>query len=139
MNLNYTAILIATVAQFIVGMIWYGALFGKLWWQILGFDKLSKETQMKMQKAMGPYYALQFLVTMVTTTVLALFLLALPHDWNPYGVAGFFWLGFVVPTQVSSVIFSETPKEWQFTKIVIQAGASLVCLQVAAAILSFMA
>lgn len=136
MELNYLAILLAVAAQFGIGFLWYGPVFGKLWGRIHGFDKLSKETQQKMMGEMGPFYGLQLLVTVVTTVVLAIFINNLP-SWNPYGMAFFFWLGFVVPAQVSAVIFGGTPKEWITKKIAVQAGAALVCYEVAAAILHF--
>lgn len=138
MSLNYLAILIASVLQFMFGAVWYSAFFGKLWGKIHGFDKLPKAVQEKMMKAMGPYYATQFAVTVVTTFVLALFMEALPHSWNAYGMAGFFWLGFTLPTQISSVIFGGTEPKWIVTKIAIQAGAALGCLMIAAAVLSGM-
>ena len=136
MQLNYLAILFATVLQFIVGFIWYGPIFGKLWGKIHGFDKLSKEVQQKMMSEMGPYYAFQLLVTILTTVVLAIFITNLP-SWNPYGMAGFFWLGFVVPAQVSAVIFGGTDKKWITKKVLVQAGASFICLEVAATVLHF--
>lgn len=138
MQLNYFAILIATVLQFACGFVWYGPIFGNLWGKIHGFDKLSKAVQQKMMKAMGPFYALQFLVTLVTTFVLALFIDVLPHSWNAYALAGFFWLGFVVPTQISSVVFGGTEPKWMVKKVAVQAGASLLCLEVAAVVLKFM-
>ncbi len=139
MQLNFLAIIIATVVEFILGAIWYSALFGKLWGRIHGFDKLSKEVQQKMIKEMGPYYGVQAFVTLVTTIVLAIFMAYLPHDWNAYAMAGFFWIGFVVPTQVSAVIFGGTDRKWIVKKIAVQAGASIVCLEAAAAILHFFA
>lgn len=138
MSLNYVAILLATVLQFIFGAVWYGALFGKLWGEIHGFDKLSKAVQQKMMSEMGPYYAIQFFVTILTTVVLAIFIEYVPQNWNPYGMAFFFWIGFVVPTQVSSVIFGGTPREWIVKKIAVQAGAAFGCLQIAAAVLHFL-
>jgi len=137
MQLNFLAIILATVAQFVIGALWYSVLFGKLWGRIHGFDKLPKEVQDKMVKAMGPFYALQLLMTIITTVVLALFITYLPEDWNPYGLAGFFWLGFVLPTQVSAVIFGGTERKWIGKKIAVQAGSSLLCLEAAAAILYF--
>jgi uncharacterized protein DUF1761 len=134
MHLNYGAIVLATVLDFIVGAIWYSVFFGKLWGRIHGFDKLPKEVQQKMMKAMGPFYALQALVTLITVFVLAIFLAYQP-TWNVYAMAGFFWVGFVVPTQVSAVIFSNTERKWMFTKVAVQAGAALLCLEVAAAVL----
>lgn len=137
MHLNYLSVLIATVVQFAIGAVWYSVFFGKLWGKIHGFDKLPKETQQKMMKAMGPFYALQAFVTLVTAFVLALFITYLPL-WNAYAMAGFFWLGFVVPTQVSSVIFGGTESKWIFPKIAVQAGASILCLEAAAAVIRLM-
>ncbi|MEO5927474.1 MAG: DUF1761 domain-containing protein [Patescibacteria group bacterium] len=135
MNINILAVLIATVLQFIIGFIWYGPLFGGLWGKIHGFDKLSKDVQQAMMKKMMPLYATQFLVTIVTTVVLGLMMGGLPSEWSTYGIAGFFWLGFVVPTQVSAVVFGGTDPKWIVKKIAIMAGASLLCLEVAAVVL----
>ncbi len=138
MSLNFIAIVVATVLQFIFGAVWYSALFGKLWGKIHGFDTLSKEVQARMMSEMGPYYTVQFLVTILTTIVLAIFIEYVPQNWNPYGMAFFFWIGFIVPTQVSAVIFGGTPREWIVKKIAVQAGAAFGCLQIAAAVLHFL-
>jgi hypothetical protein len=137
MEINYLAVFVATVLQFIFGFIWYGPLFGNLWGKIHGFDKLSKAVQQKMMSEMGPYYGIQVLVTIITSFVLAIFISYVPN-WNPYALAGFLWIGFVVPAQVSAVIFGGTEKKWIPTKIALQAGAALCCLEIAATVLHFM-
>ena len=137
MQLNYLAIIVATVVQFAIGAIWYSAFFGKLWGKIHGFDKLPKEVQQKMMKSMGPFYGLQALVTLITSFVLAIFIAYQP-TWNVYAMAGFFWIGFVVPTQVSAVIFGGTEPKWMLPKVAVQAGASILCLEAAAAVIHFM-
>ncbi|MGH7245660.1 MAG: DUF1761 domain-containing protein [Candidatus Levyibacteriota bacterium] len=134
MHLNFIAIVVATAVEFGIGAIWYSPLFGKLWGRIHGFDKLSKEVQQKMMKSMGPFYGLQALVTLITTIVLAIFITYLP-TWNAYAMVGFFWIGFVVPTQVSAVIFGGTEPKWIAKKITTMAGASLVCLEAATVVL----
>lgn len=136
MELNYLAIVVATVLQFISGWVWYMPLFGKTWGAMHGYDQLSKEEQEKAQKEMGPQLGFQFLGTLVTTFVLALFIAGLPAEWSTFGIAGFFWLGFVVPTQASAVMFGGTPKHWMVKKIAIMAGGSLVSLMIAALVLS---
>lgn len=136
MHINFLAIILASIAEFIIGAIWYTPLFGKMWREIHGMDKISKAEQQKMMKSMGPFLALQLLVTLVTTTVLAIFIAYQP-TWNPYAMAGFFWIGFVVPTQVSGVVFGGTQAKWILPKIAIQAGASILCLEAAAAIIRF--
>ena len=132
--MNYLAILLAAIAQFIIGAIWYTPLFGKTWGKIHDVQFTSEKERNEAMKKMGPFLGLQFLMTIVTTVVLSIFITNQP-TWNPYAMAGFFWLGFIVPTQVSAVIFGGTKPQWIVTKIAIMAGASILCLEVAAAIL----
>ncbi len=138
MHLDYTAIFLATVVQFVVGAIWYTPVFGKLWGKIHGFDSLSPDIQKEMMKKMGPLLAAQFLTTILTSFVLDLFVASLPAGWNIFGETGFFWLGFVVPTQVSAVLFGGTDPKWVVKKILVMAGGSLACLMSAAAVFSYM-
>lgn len=138
MSLNYFAILVASILEFICGAIWYMPLFGKVWGRMHGFELHSKEEQEKMQKDMMPLLVVQFMMTLLMTVVLALFVAGLPSDWNTFGIAGFFWLGFMLPTQVSAVIFGGTEPKWVLKKIAIMAGGSLVNLMVAAATLRYM-
>jgi hypothetical protein len=126
MELNFIAIGIAAVVQFIVGAIWYMPLFGGVWGRMHGFDALSPEAQKSAQKQMMPLLVIQFFVTCVTTTVFALLVTGLPAEWNRYGLALFFWLGFVLPTQVSAVLFGGTEPRWVVKKIMIMSGGSLV-------------
>jgi len=134
MNVSYLAILVAAVAQFVFGAIWYMPLFGKLWGQIHGFDKLSKKDQAAAQKEMMPMLAIQFAGTVVTTSVLAKLIVMLPLT-SPYVLAELVWIGFFVPTQISAVLFGNTAAEWVVKKTLVMAGASFGCLMIAAAIL----
>ena len=150
MHINYLAIIIAAVAQFIIGAIWYMPLFGNLWGKIHGMEKVSKEDRQKMMKSMGPFLALQFLVdrtqkaAVAVLGTVAIVSLTRPRCSNSWclsseklakAMAAFFWVGFVVPTQVSGVIFGGTNPKWIVAKILVQAGASFLCLEVAAAII----
>src|SRR5688572_4955120 len=130
MYINYTAVVVASMLQFLFGAVWYTPLFGKTWGKIHGFDKVSPEEQKKMMKTMVPLLVMQLLVTVVTTFVFALLLNGFPSDWNIFGLAGFVWLGFFLPAEVSAVIFSRTEPKWRATQIAIMGGASLICLQI---------
>ncbi len=137
MGLNWFSIIVATVAQFVVGAIWYTALFGKLWGKMHGFDKLPKETQKKMMSMMGPVYGVQFLVTLFISIAMAM-LLAANKDWSSSTLAALLWFGFSLPQVTSSVLFGGTDPKWIVTKIAVQAGSAFVCLQVAAAVIQAM-
>lgn len=135
MEINILAVVAATVAQFVVGAVWYMVIFAKQWGEMFGFDKLPKAKQQEMQKQMGPYYGLQIVVTIMTSVVLAHFITALPSVafWQ---LAVWVWLGFVVPTQVSAVIFGGVEPRWIPRRIGIMASGSLACLLVGAWVIS---
>lgn len=134
MTINYFAVLVAAVAQFIIGAVWYMPLFGSMWRKIHGFGKLSKAEQDKAQKEMMPLLGVQFLVTLFTTFVLAKLIVMLPN-YSVYSLAGWIWFGFFIPVQAAAVIFGGTEPKWMIAKTKIMAGGSLACLLVAAAIL----
>lgn len=136
MGINWLAVLLATVAMFIVGAIWYMPLFGNLWGKIHDFDKLDKKTQKEMQNKMGPYYLVQIIVTFISAAILARLIYLLPN-YSPYCIAFWVWLGFVFPTQVSAMIFGGSKPEWVKHKIVIMGTESLIHLLVAAAIIGW--
>lgn len=128
-------IILAVLAQFVIGAVWYMALFGTLWGKIHGFDKLDKKTQKEMQAKMGPYYFLQLMVT-ATTTIVLQYLLGKVSSVSPYALTLLVWTGFVVPTQASAVVFGGTEARWIGTKLAIMAGGSLACLLAATAIMT---
>lgn len=137
MNSMIGVSLAAAVVQFIVGAVWYTPLFGKIWGQIHGFDKLDKRTQKAMMAKMGPIFALQFVVTALTSFVLVLLHQTFPTYSLTY-LTGMIWLGFVVPAQVGGVLFGGTKPEWMMAKMLVQAGGSLACLIAGAMVVSFL-
>jgi hypothetical protein len=137
MSINYLAVLVASIAQFVIGAVWYMPLFGNLWGQIHGFNKLSKAEQKEAQKQMMPLLIVQFVVTVITTVVLAKLLVLVP-SYSAYTLALMVWVGFFVPVQVAGVIFGGTEPKWIVKKVLILSGGSLVCLLAAAAILNAM-
>lgn len=132
MNIDYVAVLVAAVAQFIFGAIWYMPLFGKIWGKIHGFDTKSPEEQAVMTKGMFPYLAVQFIFTVVTSVVFAILISGIQSNWSIYGLAAYFWLGFIVPTQVAAVVFGGTNPKWMVTKTLIMAFGALGCLMILA-------
>jgi hypothetical protein len=129
------AVFFATIAQFITGAIWYTPLFGKLWGKIHGFDKLDKKTQEKMMSQMGPIFGVQLLFTVITSVFLTMLKIMMP-DISLYQTTAMIWLGFVVPAQVSGILFGGTEYKWMLPKALVMAGGSLVSLLVGAAVVT---
>ncbi len=134
MNINYIAVLVAAVAQFIFGAIWYMPIFGKTWGRIHGFDKVSPEQQKVMTKQMMPLLLIQFIITVLTTFVFAVLYKDMSSQWHEYGFAGFLWLGFIVPTQIAAVLFGGTDPKWFMKKILIMVFGSLGCMMLLATV-----
>lgn len=138
MQLNYTAIIVATIMQFIFGAIWYMPVFGKIWGKIHGFDQVSPDKQKEMMKDMWKLLVVQFMLTFVTTVVFAFLLPRFSFDMSVYALAFFIWLGFMLPTQAAAVIFGGTKPEWVTTKIAISVGASLGCMEIIALVFKWL-
>lgn len=137
MEVNIFAVIVAAAAMFAVGALWYMVLFAKKWARMHGMDKLSDKQMKELSSKMGPFYGLQLLMTVISAWVLAYLMILLP-EVSPILVAFLVWVGFVLPADVSSVIFGGTEGKYIGSKISIQAGEALVRLTVAALIISWM-
>ncbi len=105
MPVNYALVFAATVAQFALGAVWYSPLmFGKWWMEINDCTKLTPAELKAMQKTMGPFYGLQFVLTLFTTVSFANLLPYIPA-FSAIHVAFWIWIGFIVPIQIGSVIW----------------------------------
>lgn len=98
-GLSYLAVVLAAVAGFITGSVWYGVL-GKAWMSALG----------KTKEDMKPT-PLPFIVAGIAQLVMA-FMLAgiLGHlgevtVWNGIVSAFFIWLGFILPSMAVNHAF----------------------------------
>ena len=142
-HLNFFAILIATVVNFLVGFLWYTPFFGKIWAKELGL-KITKKTKISA------------LIRGMIFTIVGSFFMAyvFSHNiavWNPvtWGLAPngmdkttsalmaaiFTWLGFYFPVDLGVVAWEQ--KSWKL--FFINTGYHFVSLLVMAFILIFMA
>lgn len=124
---NYWVVLGGAIFLFVMGMIWYGPLFGKTWMKIIGAPQMSKEEMAKMQKEMMPYYGMQFVLALITSYIMYHFV----KGWDAVSGAevGFWiWLGFAMPMAAGSMW--DTKKGLQFKKFLVIAGYQLVTLMV---------
>ncbi len=133
-------IVLAALAQFVLGALWYSPLlFGKWWMQIMEVTHLSKEALQKMQKDMAPFYGVQLLITLLSTFVLAMFvkyLMMAQVGFHAYGVAGWVWLGFIAPTQIASVVWGNTKRVYWIKQIFVMTSYQLVAIMITAYLLS---
>ena len=125
--INYWAVVGGAIFLFVMGMTWYGPLFGKTWMRIMGVESMTKEEIAKAQKEMMPMYMIQVALGLVTSFVLYYFVQLIGMH-----VAFWIWLGFSMPMAAGAMW--DTEKKWVMKKFLITAGYQLVTLVVLASI-----
>jgi Protein of unknown function (DUF1761) len=134
--INYWAVLVAAVAQMILGALWYGPLFGKPWAKMMGFT--AEKMKEAKAKGMGKSYAIMTIGALIMSWILAHAIVFAGAYLVFYGVmagiaTGFLnWLGFVAPVTISSVLWEG--KSWKLWSL--NAGYYLVGLCLMGAIIA---
>ncbi|MDA1024771.1 MAG: DUF1761 domain-containing protein, partial [bacterium] len=101
LDVNYLAIVLAAIAQIVIGMPWYGEmLFGKIWMAETGMTKEKANSNMKKNGAlimMGAFIG-SFVMAFVLTQVMREFG---SDSWTGAVSAAFWiWLGFYATMQL---------------------------------------
>jgi len=101
LHLNYLAILVAAIFQWILGALWYSLIFGKQWKALVGHKEGAKQSSM----------VLGMIASFVGGLILS-FALAHVVQWSeasnfPWGTfIGFVcWLGFVAPLLFAQTLY----------------------------------
>lgn len=129
-SINYWAVLVAAIAQMIIGFVYYSpAVLGKQW---MKWSKM-EESDLKagnMPKVLG--YSL--VISLVTAYVLAHIIGFSDAQTITMGLQGGFWvwLGFVATTTFNTVLYEKKP----FKLYVLNNGYQLISLLVMGAILA---
>ena len=132
MYMSFVAILLAAIASMIIGSIWYGPLFGKMFMHEMGMDGWSSEKQAAMKKSMTATYIWQFVASLVMFFVLDGFMVAFQRVTVMSGlhIAFFAWLGFIVPLKLGDSLWGG-----KMTLFWLGAGNSLITILVGAVII----
>lgn len=129
LNVNIWTVLICTVVNVILGMIWYSPnVLGNIWAKEHGFDITSLRAT-----------PLHYLGAIIVAFIFSFVLNMMFHTFGIVGVGngiifGFFiWLGFIATTHFSGVLWAKKP----FIVYFIDAGFQLLNLIVIGAIMGF--
>jgi hypothetical protein len=101
--INYLAVLLAAIAYFVIGWIWYAPfLFGNQW----GRHEEKLEEPGHYSRKIGAYVG-EFIIALVIAYVLALFIEISQADEMVEGivVALWVWVGFIVTTHFSAILW----------------------------------
>ncbi len=136
-SINFPAVLVAVVVNFILGFVWYTPLFGKAWGKEMGFDPSVKPENSVMFKGMVFMVIGNFLLAWVLAWTLAGWQFIPGSEkisplMNAMNSSFFLWLGFYVPNHLSVIAWEN--KSWKLFGI--NAGYHLISLFVVALILT---
>jgi len=103
---NNVAVVIAAVANMVLGAVWHGPLFGKMWMKAAGITNADSE---KEKKDMPLMYAISFISAVVTAYILAVIIGWVGASNIAVGVILSFlvWLGFVVTSALGPVVWEK--------------------------------
>jgi Protein of unknown function (DUF1761) len=131
MKTNYLAVVVAAIAYWILGAIWFGFLFGKSWLQL---ERISDEQLAAMK---GAATAVPYVISFVLGLVIA-FVLAQLCAWRNATTAArgaslgvLLWLGIVAPVTYTTNMYEMRPANL----FLINEGYVLVGLLIMGAIL----
>ncbi|MBI1307681.1 MAG: DUF1761 family protein [Bacteroidetes bacterium] len=137
LEINYLAVVVATVVNFIIGFLWYTPLFGKAWGREMGYDMNEKPDPKVLMKGMAFMIIGNFLMSWVLAHNMGAWSFVPGSDAsNALGTglsaAIFTWLGFYFPNDLGSTVWER--KSWKLFGI--NTGYHFVSLLVVALILS---
>ena len=130
-SVNYLAVIVAAIASFIIGWIWYGPLFGKAWMRI---NKIGpKEMAEAKKRGMAKPLIVSIIASLLMAYVLALFVNFGGAASAMIGITvGFWiWIGFLITTRIDPVLWKGEP----IGSYLIDIGQKLISLIVIGAIL----
>jgi len=139
LGISMTGILVATLANFFVGFLWYTVLFGKTWAKEMGFDMSVKPAASAMVRGMIVNAIGCFLMAYVFAHNMAAW--SFVPNMDQMSTAGkimssvvFTWLGFFVPVSLNSIAWES--KSWKL--FFINTSYHFVMLFASALILNFL-
>jgi hypothetical protein len=137
-TLPWMMIVIMTVACFALGAVWHGPLFGKLWMRIHhGKDSFNEAEMQDSMKGMWKLMVAEFIATGLMVMHLAVLIEIVP-SFSGMHLVFFVWIGFILPTMASTVIWGVDTKRYMATKIAVSSICRLIGLLATGYVLSNM-
>lgn len=127
-QINWLAVVIATVAAFVLGGIWYGPLFSKPWMQAFGLT----EDEVKKRHP-GLVFGKAIAWTFLAAIALSLFIE--PDADLHYGAMNGFFIGLGIVTTFMGIHYTFEGRNWKI--LAINAGYSTLALTLMGAVIGW--
>jgi hypothetical protein len=119
MPIDLTAVLVAALAAFIIGFMFHGPLFGKIWMKLAKIHPTGNEKLKDMWKQMLMNLAANlvtaYVIAMVYVFAVNSLIIGEPSAYKGSIIAFWMWLGFVVTsTSMDPIWMGRSWKLWMF-------------------------
>jgi hypothetical protein len=106
-NVNLWAVLVSAIASMVIGSIWFGPLFGKMFMEAMGMKKWTPKQRAEMRNRMVLSYIGQFIASLVMFYVLAGLIVGFGHLDLMGGIetALIVWIGIIVPVKFGDAVW----------------------------------
>ena len=137
-KINFIAVAVCVLLSFILGFVWYAAIFTKPWTKEMGYDPNMRPDKIQMMKGM----AVSVIGNFLFVWMLAFYLAGWKYIPNSdqMGTMSFavnsalsVWLGFFVPVHLSKIVWEK--HSWKL--FFINSGYNLVSAILVALILAY--
>jgi hypothetical protein len=134
--INYWAVLVSALVPMVIGFLWYGPLFGKIWVKLAGIS----EAAMQQAKEKGMLWAFGFQIVgalLIAFVMAHTLIFASAYTQTSGYMAGLMnafwsWLGFIVPVTMGPFLWEG--KSWKLWAL--NAGYYLVSMLIMGVILA---
>jgi hypothetical protein len=106
---NLIAVLAAGLIPMVIGSVWYGPVFGRMWMKLVGKTEEEIRASMSPIKMYVVTFMMSLIVAFVLSHVLEAFAVAYAQTGLTAGIQGAFWLwlGFVLTIGYQAVAFED--------------------------------
>ncbi len=139
LGINMMAILVAVVANFVLGYLWYTPLFGKVWAREMGFDTSGNPSAARLASGMTLMVIGNFFLAFVFAHNIVAWSFVpgtseMSKSASILNAVGFTWLGFFLPMDLSRLAWENR----SLKLFAINTGYHFTLLLVAAVIIYYM-
>ena len=107
-SINYTTVIIATIASFTFGFLWYGPIFGRKWSGMMGMNR-EEMSQRNMVAPIIVSLVVAFLMAIVLdlAIIFSNFYLGRSGVGAALAIGLFVWIGFIVPVTIRRILWEK--------------------------------
>jgi hypothetical protein len=126
--ISWGAVIVGVIVSVVLGSVWYGLLFGKKWAALMGMDMSDSVKVAEAKKGMWKMYAIQMIASAVTVSVLSVVLLKFDNFTTSemIGSSLLMWFGFVLPTEIGTVLWGNKSKKDAISIFMINTGYGFI-------------